>query len=95
LDQIAERMRAAPPDAVFQIEGHADDSGPRAFNWSLSRNRALTVRFHLMLRGIAWRRLTVVGYGFTRPVETDDKSRRVQFRMLLVPKPSAPDTSAP
>jgi outer membrane protein OmpA-like peptidoglycan-associated protein len=84
LDQVALRMKAEPEHVRLEIDGHSDASGPRPGNWKLSRKRALTVRLHLMLRGIAWRRLSIIGYGSTRPIDGEDQNgaRRVEFHLI-------------
>jgi outer membrane protein OmpA-like peptidoglycan-associated protein len=84
LDQVAQRMKRETEHVRLEIHGHSDTSGPRAGNFKLSRKRALTVRLHLMLRGVAWRRLSIIGYGSTRPPASDDQraARRVEFRLV-------------
>lgn len=72
------------PDRNVLIEGHTDNVGSAMFNQNLSRQRAESVRQFLTSRGIASRRLTVSGYGFERPVATNDtatgrqQNRRVE-----------------
>jgi outer membrane protein OmpA-like peptidoglycan-associated protein len=84
LDEIAVRMRAAPPDVYFVVEGHSDVSGPPPFNSVLARKRAMTMRHELIQRGVPWNRITVAVYGSSRPPGDSDPSgaRRVEFRMI-------------
>ena len=87
LDLVAAQFRSAPADTQLVIEGHSDSLGPPAFNASLSRKRASTVRLYLIQRGISWRRLLIAGHGSSRPVELDiddagrGRNRRVEFRL--------------
>lgn len=83
LEAVAVQMKEAPPDARFIVEGHSDAGGPPAFNLSLSRSRALSVRLQLMQRGVSWRRLSIAAYGASRPIDANGNStsRRVTFRI--------------
>jgi outer membrane protein OmpA-like peptidoglycan-associated protein len=89
LDQIAAVMRSAPLDLRLLVEGHSDDSGPSQFNWELSRVRASTVRWHLIQRGISWRRVSITWYGPTRREDRKNASapenRRVEIKAERVP----------
>lgn len=88
LDDVAMQLMMAPPDAHLLVEGHSDSAGPRAFNWKLSRMRASTVRYHLLQRGIDWRRVSIRGYGASRPALRKQEpgnpgaDRRVEFRLI-------------
>ncbi|WP_353987984.1 flagellar motor protein MotB [Ruicaihuangia caeni] len=73
------------------IEGHAEpegDSGPYATDWELSADRSTKVLRHMVERlSIAATRVSSIGYGSARPVETDgaaDRSlnRRVDIVVL-------------
>ncbi|AXS83764.1 MULTISPECIES: OmpA family protein [Marinobacter] len=72
------------PDRQVLIEGHTDNVGSAAFNQTLSRQRAESVQRFLVNRGINSRRLTVSGFGFERPVASNDtatgrqQNRRVE-----------------
>jgi OOP family OmpA-OmpF porin len=68
------------------IEGHADSTGPDAYNQKLSERRAKAVMAYLVNTvGIDPSRLTAVGYGESRPAYPNDtpenqaKNRRVEF----------------
>jgi OOP family OmpA-OmpF porin len=68
------------------IEGHADSTGPEAYNQKLSERRANAVMGYLVNSvGISKDRLTAVGYGESRPAYPNDtpenqaKNRRVEF----------------
>lgn len=84
LDQVA-LMIKANPDVKVRVEGHTDDTGPKAINWRLSRQRAEAVRRYIIGRGVAPARLRAEGFGPDRPLAkgNDDaaraKNRRVEF----------------
>jgi outer membrane protein OmpA-like peptidoglycan-associated protein len=68
------------------IEGHTDSTGGDPHNLDLSRRRAEALKAALVARyGIAAARLQTVGYGRTRPVDTNDSmdgrahNRRVEL----------------
>ncbi|MFN8625757.1 MAG: OmpA family protein [Candidatus Binatia bacterium] len=69
------------------VEGHTDSVGTDAYNLSLSRRRAETVRTYLVDRGIARSRITAEGLGESKPVasnETADgraQNRRVELHV--------------
>jgi peptidoglycan-associated lipoprotein len=67
LDRQAHWLQRYPAYA-FVIEGHADERGTRAYNFSLSGRRAQTVRDYLASRGIPASRFRTVAYGKERPV---------------------------
>lgn len=80
------------PNAI-QIEGHTDDRplGKGAkfdTNWELSAARAFAVLRFLEINGIAQQRLSAIGYGEFRPVETNDTpegrtaNRRIEINIL-------------
>ena len=85
LNQVAAVISNHPEISKIRVEGHTDSKGNDAFNLKLSQGRANAVRQYLVKQGIEGGRLTAVGYGETRPVEsnTDDagraKNRRVEF----------------
>lgn len=72
------------PDRDVLIEGHTDNVGSAAFNKTLSRERAESVRRYLTERGIQSRRVDVSGIGLERPVASNDtatgrqQNRRVE-----------------
>ncbi len=71
-------------DLNVEVEGHTDSQGPDDYNQSLSQRRAQAVVDVLVNQhGISASRLQAVGYGESRPVETNEtdagraKNRRV------------------
>jgi OmpA-OmpF porin, OOP family len=85
LDQVALTLKANPEIEHMRVEGHTDDTGPRAFNMQLSEERAHCVRRYLILRGVNPLRLRVRSYGPDRPkeegkdAEARARNRRVEF----------------
>lgn len=60
------------PETTTVIEGHTDSKGSDSYNMSLSQRRAEAVKQELVIKyGIAPNRLHTVGYGETRPVDTN------------------------
>jgi OmpA-OmpF porin, OOP family len=69
----------------FEIAGHTDARGSRAYNQALSKRRAAAVKTYLVrVGGIEPSRLEVVGRGMDRPSRPDDpyapENRRVEIR---------------
>jgi outer membrane protein OmpA-like peptidoglycan-associated protein len=86
LDTVAQALRDHPTVRV-EIQGHTDSQGADKKNLKLSQQRADAVRDHLIGRGgIEPFRMTAVGYGETRPIESNKTkagraaNRRVEFR---------------
>jgi outer membrane protein OmpA-like peptidoglycan-associated protein len=108
LKKVARELSAAAPDVRLVIEGHTDDTGPRAPNRKLSRLRAATARQYLVQLGIPRRRIDVESYGASRPVPGRTQpgahrtNRRVVFRLVranesapgATAKPAAPSARA-
>lgn len=76
------------PKIKIEISGHTDNVGSAAMNQRLSQDRAKAVVDFLTGRGIAAERLTFKGYGFSRPVATNDTpegrqlNRRTEFEII-------------
>jgi uncharacterized repeat protein (TIGR01451 family) len=88
LKQVAAVLKANPQVELLRVEGHTDDQGKDAANLNLSQRRANNVRAFLIREGIAGERLEAVGYGETKPVDTNktaagrENNRRVEFNIL-------------
>jgi hypothetical protein len=82
------QMMKASPTMRVEIGGHTDAFGPDAYNLTLSRRRAENVRTMLTKGGADGSRITAVGYGETKPVDTNDTmegrrlNRRIEFTIL-------------
>lgn len=76
------------PDVKVVIEGHTDSIASEAYNQKLSERRARAVYRYLVAAGIDPARLSVVGYGESRPIASNDtpegraRNRRVELRIL-------------
>lgn len=87
LQQAYETLKAYP-EMVVMIEGHTDSKGTDEYNRELSIKRAKSVKTWLISQGIASDRLETIGYGETRPVDTNETSdgrannRRIEFRCI-------------
>ncbi len=70
LRELAEVLQQVP-DWRLRIEGHTDSQGEEADNLRLSQQRAEAVRAELVRLGVDGDRLEAVGYGETRPIDTN------------------------
>lgn len=86
LDEVVSILEKNP-DLKIEIEGHTDNKGTSAYNKILSEKRARSVRKHLVDKGIEPARLSSSGYGFSRPITTNDTSegRALNRRVELKP----------
>lgn len=84
---IATTLKNHPEVGKLRIEGHTDSRGSAATNNRLSQQRADAVLKWLTSYGIDRKRLEAKGFGFTRPLETNEteegrqNNRRVEFHL--------------
>jgi len=84
LERVVEIFKQNPNVRVV-IEGHTDNVGQKTYNQKLSENRAQAVMEYLLQKGIGAERLSSVGYGFSKPIASNEtangraRNRRVQF----------------
>ncbi len=64
------------PDFHFEIMGHTDNTGSKAYNQQLSEQRAKSVYNYLIQNGADKERLSYKGYGDTQPISDDNKMNR-------------------
>lgn len=89
LGQIVGIMNQYPSYSLI-ISGHTDNVGNDENNQVLSERRAKTCRDYLVSKGIDASRITYVGYGETRPRESNETAsgrrlnRRVEFDLRLL-----------
>lgn len=87
LDKLLQFLRDNPTMHV-EISGHTDSKGTAAYNKQLSTKRAKVVVDYLVGKGISASRLTHQGYGFDKPVASNDTeagrqlNRRTEFKIL-------------
>lgn len=87
LDKIMAVSEQCESRFVFELGGHTDSVGDRAFNIFLSEQRAQAVADYMIARGFDGARLRVVGYGPDMPVaenatpEGRAANRRLEFKV--------------
>ncbi|MBW2256619.1 MAG: OmpA family protein, partial [Deltaproteobacteria bacterium] len=87
LAEVAATILSQPRIVRVEVQGHTDNTGGAAYNLDLSQRRAQAVVDALADRGVAPERLDARGYGFTRPVASNEieegkaQNRRVQFEI--------------
>ena len=87
LDSVAQSLQQYP-DTHIQVAGFTDNVGSPSSNQRLSEDRAFRVRDYLSTRGVAVQRMSVIGYGASRPIASNDtaagraQNRRVEITIL-------------
>jgi outer membrane protein OmpA-like peptidoglycan-associated protein len=72
------------PDTNILLEGHTDSDGTEEWNLELSRLRAQSVSNYLAVQQVSEPRFTIMGYGESQPIATNDtrqgkaQNRRVE-----------------
>ena len=90
LNEVAAVVITNPDLGRVEVAGHTDNRGSDSYNQKLSEKRAEAVRTYLIEQGIAAERLLAVGYGETRPIDTNrtpegrEINRRVEFNLIDV-----------
>ena len=88
LNELAEVLQKQP-DWGLQIAGHTDNVGRAQSNLILSKKRAESVRDFMIERGIDAERISVLYFGETQPIETNDTpegrqaNRRVEMTIIF------------
>jgi len=73
--------------SLIDINGHTDSTGGQAHNQALSERRAMSVANYLNGRNVDGRRMSVVGYGPSRPIASNTtaagraQNRRVEIQI--------------
>lgn len=89
LDDVAATLSQYHQTRI-EVAGHTDSTGSEQYNQQLSERRAQSVANYLAGRGVAYSRMTVLGYGETRPVTTNEtaegraRNRRVEITIVPV-----------
>lgn len=85
LSEVATALLQGDATSKIVVEGHTDSVGSAENNQALSERRATSVRDALVSQGVAADRVTVTGYGSSRPVASNDSpagranNRRVEI----------------
>jgi OmpA-OmpF porin, OOP family len=87
LDEVVTVLKQNPTLTV-EVQGHTDNVGTQKYNQNLSEKRAISVMNYFVSKGIAKDRLSASGYGFSKPVTTNETeegratNRRVQLNPI-------------
>jgi len=87
LDQVAQTLQAYP-NVNTEVAGHTDNIGSDSYNLGLSERRAISVKKYLVEHGVNGNRLRPVGYGETRPIDSNEtetgreNNRRVELSVV-------------
>lgn len=68
LDKAVEFLNRVKPDSKIEVGGYTDAKGHRKHNLDLSKRRANVVANYLMSKKINRKRITIVGYGESKPI---------------------------
>lgn len=94
LDKIAQVLNETVPERDIGVEGHTDTvpikhSGWKS-NWELSSARATNVLHYLIGKGVQPQRLSAIGYGEFKPIDTNDtkagRARNRRVEIIILPK---------
>lgn len=73
------------PETRITVAGHTDSSGAEDYNQRLSERRAQAVGNYLAQGGVARQRISMVGYGESQPVASNDSEQdRAQNRRVEI-----------
>ena len=87
LDDLADKVKGINLEVVIAV-GHADSTGPDAYNQKLSVRRAEAVKAYLVTKGIEKNRVYTEGKGEKQPVADNktsagrSKNRRVEIEVV-------------
>ena len=75
------------PNMYIRIEGHTDNIGSMKYNIDLSQKRAQAVKNYLVGKGINESRVSIVGFGYKKPIAPNDteEGRALNRRAEIVP----------
>lgn len=89
LASVAQTLREYPSTTV-DVAGHADSTGPDAYNQALSQRRADAVAQALISNGVQPVRIVAAGFGEARPIADNNtvagraQNRRVEIKLRPV-----------
>ena len=85
LNRVADLLKTK--DFSLKLAGHTDNVGSNAANLKLSKDRAESVKSHLVNQGANTSRIEATGYGESQPISTNktavgrQNNRRVEFTL--------------
>ena len=74
------------PRIILELQGHSDSRGSEEHNQRVSQQRAEAVLEDLVARGVDRARLRAVGYGSSRPLESNDTARGRGLNRRVAPE---------
>jgi outer membrane protein OmpA-like peptidoglycan-associated protein len=86
IDELVTQLKADPKGAYFEIEGHTDNVGDKAYNNKLGMERAEAVKRYLYEQHqIPLHRMNVISYGSDKPLAPNKtKEGRAQNRAVVI-----------
>ncbi len=87
LNRIVDLMKERSTMTI-ELAGHTDATGPENYNLWLSEWRAKAVAKYLVDKGVGADRISIVFFGESKPIESNDKkegrdkNRRVEFKII-------------
>lgn len=90
LKLVKEFLIAKTYVTLLRVEGHSDNDGNESEKQKLTEQRALAVCRWLVANGIDCKRLIAVGFGSTKPIESNDSptgkaaNRRMVFALAAL-----------
>lgn len=90
--EVATALRQGNSGSQVMVEGHTDSVGSERKNEELSLARASAVRDGLIAQGVKAERISVAGYGASRPIadNASQEGRANNRRVEIVVRPSEP-----
>lgn len=91
LSEVATALAQGDASSKIVVEGHTDSVGAAEMNQALSVRRAEAVMTALIANGVAAERVSVQGYGSTRPIADNDTpaGRANNRRVEIVVQPAS------
>jgi outer membrane protein OmpA-like peptidoglycan-associated protein len=86
LDAVVEKLKTDNRNVYVEVQGHTDNTGPKAYNYQLGEERAEAVRRYLNQHGVALNRIGTISYGPDAPVQpnTSRDGRQANRRVVLI-----------
>lgn len=88
LDVVADFLKETP-NVTVKVEGHTDNIGEQGYNQDLSERRAKSIANYLIEKGVEQDRITTEGFGFSKPIASNDtaegraQNRRTEMKFKI------------